>query len=60
VSEYDEAREAFRRKRGFDPSPAIESAFRRGEFDVEGGTEDERAFIREILAERRSEPGEQQ
>jgi hypothetical protein len=50
VSEFEQARGAFRQRWGFDPSPAIESAFRRGEFDVEGGTEDERAFIREILS----------
>jgi len=50
VSEYEEAREAFRRKWGFDPAPAISDAFRRGEFDLEGGTEDERAFVREVLS----------
>jgi hypothetical protein len=49
MSEFEEAREAFRLRWGFDPAPAIESVFRRGEFDLEGGTEDERAFIREIL-----------
>jgi hypothetical protein len=49
VSEFEQAREAFRRKWGFDPSPVIEDALRRGEFDLEGGTEDERAFIREVL-----------
>jgi hypothetical protein len=50
VSEYGEALEAFRRKWGFDPAPAIDSALRRGEFSLEGGTGDERAFIREALA----------
>lgn len=49
MSEYDEAVEAFRQRWGFDPSPAIENAFRRSEFELEGGTEDERAFIREAL-----------
>ncbi len=49
VSEFDEAVEAFRRKWGFDPTPAIVSAFRAGDFDFEGGTEDERAFLREVL-----------
>lgn len=49
MSEFGEKVEAFRRKWGFDPSPAIESAFQGGEFGLEGGTEDERAFIREVL-----------
>ncbi|HMG61661.1 MAG TPA: hypothetical protein VK599_01820 [Streptosporangiaceae bacterium] len=53
MSEYDEAAEAFRRKWGFDPAPDIASALRRGEYDLEGGTEDERAFIREVLGDGR-------
>jgi hypothetical protein len=50
MSEFEQAREAFRQRWGFDPAPVIEAAFRRGEFDLEGGTGDERAFLREILA----------
>jgi len=49
VSEYDEALEAFRRKWGFDPAPVIGHIASSGGFDLEGGTEDERAFIREAL-----------
>jgi hypothetical protein len=49
VSEYEQAREAFRRKWGFDPAPVIEDTLRSGEFGLEGGTGDERAFIREAL-----------
>ena len=49
MSEFEQAREAFRQRWGFDPAPVVEDAFRRGEFDLEGGTEDERAFIRQIL-----------
>jgi hypothetical protein len=49
VSEYDEARQAFRRKWGFDPSPAIAKAISAGEFGLEGGTEEERAFTRAAL-----------
>lgn len=49
MSELEQAVEAFRQRWGFDPSPAIKDAFRRGEFSLEGGTEDERAFIREVL-----------
>jgi hypothetical protein len=60
VSEFEQAREAFRRRRGFDPASVIEGAFRRGEFDLEGGTEDERAFIREVLTGGgAAKPGEQ-
>ena len=55
MSEFEQAREAFRQRWGFDPAPVIEGAFRRGEFDLEGGTEDERAFLREILTAAGSE-----
>lgn len=49
MSEYDQAAEAFRRKWGFDPAPVIDHIARSGGFDLEGGTGDERAFIREVL-----------
>jgi hypothetical protein len=49
VSEFEQAAEAFRRKWGFDPTPDIERIASSGGFDLEGGTEDERAFIREVL-----------
>lgn len=57
MSEFEQAAEAFRQKWGSYPIPDIKSAFRRGEFDLEGGTEDERAFIREVLTGCGSEPG---
>lgn len=59
MSESGQAREAFRRKWGFDPSPVIEDALRSGESGLEGGTEDERAFIREALTGHCSEPEDQ-
>lgn len=49
MSEYEEAREAFRRKWGFGPAPGIERIASSGGFDLEGGTGDERAFVREAL-----------
>lgn len=55
MSDFDQAREAFRRKWGFDPSPVIEDALRAGKFSVEGGTEDARAFIGEAMAMMSSE-----
>jgi hypothetical protein len=49
VSEFERARKAFRRRWGFDPSPFITDALRAGDFDLVGGDEDTRAFIRETL-----------
>jgi hypothetical protein len=51
MSEFERAREAFRQRWGFDPAPYIEQVIREGAFDMEGGTGDERAFVREVLEE---------
>jgi hypothetical protein len=55
MTEFEQAREAFRQRWGLGASLAVEDAVRRGEFDIEGGTEDERAFIRETLTMMSSE-----
>lgn len=59
MSEFERAREAFRVRWGFDPAPVITDTIRAGGFDVEGGDEDTRAFVREMLTagEIPGEPG---
>lgn len=59
MSEFEQAAEAFRVRWGFDPSPFITDAIRAGEFDLEGGDEDMRAFVREMLTTRSEPEGEQ-
>jgi hypothetical protein len=55
LSAFEQARKAFRERYGFDPVPVVEHALANGEFDLEGGTADERAFIREVLAAARGD-----
>ena len=50
MTEFEQAAEAFRQRWGIDPVPLIEQVTRDGGWDVEGGGEDERAFIRYIMA----------
>jgi hypothetical protein len=58
MSEFEEAREAFRVRWGFDPAPVIADAIRAGEFDVAGGDEDTRAFVREALTATAGHPAQ--
>jgi len=47
---YEQAVEDFRRRWGFDPTGTIDQVIADGDYDLEGGTEEERAFIRDLLS----------
>lgn len=49
-SELDRARREFRESHGFDPKPVVDQVLRDGEYELAGGTEDEREFIRWALS----------
>lgn len=40
----------FTQRWGFDPSSAIEGALRDGDYELEGGTTEQRALIRDLLS----------
>jgi hypothetical protein len=45
MSELEQAAEKFRQRWGFDPRPEVKRAMLAGDFEIVGGTEDEREFI---------------
>jgi hypothetical protein len=58
MSKLEEAIKTFQQNWGFDPTPMITQAIENGEYDLEGGTEDQRAFIRKLLSANRGSHSE--
>jgi hypothetical protein len=51
AEEYERRLADFKWRWGFDPTASLRTAIDNGDYTLEGGTENERAFIREVLAE---------